>query len=789
MLSVDSPSLLLAANTGVTPARRGVWAFLAIVLGVLAARWMNDAGADGAPVSPAACFGAVCLLSAIAGLLKWRAALVLLWGAAFFVGAGAWSLRIDHAPIDPVRELLATQSDLATRSRSGGGTTSADSIPITLLGVLRADPRVYASPVTWSDDAWTPGVFTRLELRVRSASDPGARPEPVSSGGRVSVVLQGRWSDARAGDLVRVTGELRPHPGPRFDGDTDFRPRHAQADELGVLLGEACERVSAGHQVVEDESMSQRAERAWLGALGTMRRAAHAGMMLSEEKLGASDNRAAARALIAAMLLGDQSAELAPINESFARLGLIHALSISGFHMALLAGLTLLTLRLIADFGRSEYLIVGAVVGAYVLIVPADAPVVRSAAMIGAFLIASAFGRTHDRVNTLAWIACGLVLARPADVFSPGFQLSVGVTLALIWLSPWAQRMIAEPEILGVRRTPLQRLGLWLKNATTTAISTALVAWLVSAPTVIDHTGMTGPMGFVSSLVALPLLTLTLACSYLALGVGVLAALATALLPAWISPIVATPAALLWALTEWLAGASLGVASLLDRVPGGSLNWPAVPTWWTILATASVCGVLRWGRSRPLLPAIGLALSVAYIALVVWWPGLTRDEHARRVIEIDAGRGRCVVIRGDGPGVIIVDAGSTSPSTSGAIPTLAWNATRSLGGREGAVLILTRASSDRASAAARLTSRLGVRHVLVGQDFLDVAEARPSAAPARLLRELEAAGASISVMNPGDTLALDDLRAVCVEASSGEIGVRVTVNEKEVWRTAPARQR
>ena len=776
-----------------TPARRGVWALLAIVLGVLAARWMSDVSAGGEAVSPAACFGLVCLLSAIGALLPWRGAVGVLWLAAFFVGAGAWSLRIDHAPSDPLRELLASRTREATTRSDARSADNAGAIPITLVGVLRADPRVYASPESWSDVAWSPGVFTRLEVRVRRASDPGAtQREMVLSAGTVSVVMQGSWRAARAGELVRVTGELRPHPGPRLAGDTDYRPRHAQADELGVVLGSSYETISAGSDDADHEHMSERIERAWLAGLGALRRGAHAGMML-DAQTGAlhtqHDSAAGARALIAAMLLGDESAALAPINESFARLGLIHALSISGFHLALLAGLTLLVLRLIADFGRWEYAIVGAVVATYVLIVPADAPVVRSAAMIGAFLLASALGRAHDGVNTLAWIACGLLLARPADLLSPGFQLSVGVTAALLWLSPWAQRMIAEPELAGVRRSPLQRAGLWLKGAAISAVSTALVAWLVSAPTVIDHTGMTGPMGFVSSLVALPLLTLTLVCSYLALGAGVVSAGLTALVPASAASVVSAPASLLWSLTEWLASRSLDVAAMLDQVPGGTVNWPPAPTWWTILATVSVCAVFRWGRSKPLLPAIGLGISVLYIALAVWWPGLVRDDRAGRVIAIDVGRGRCVVIRGDRTGVVVVDAGSTSPSTSSAIPRLAWSATRILGAREATTLILTRASADRASAAVRVASRLGVNQVMVGQSFLDVSAARPIGAPARVLREFEQAGIRVSAMRPGDTLVVDDLRVVCVESEAGEIGVEVFAGGQEIWRSELARHK
>ncbi|MBX9737864.1 MAG: ComEC/Rec2 family competence protein, partial [Phycisphaerales bacterium] len=667
-----------------SPARRGVWALGAMVLGILGARAINAPGVLPEPISPAACFGVVCLLAALAGVMRWGVARVLLWVAMVFVGAGAWSLRVDHAPQDELRQMLSAR-EAREPSASGSGGIASDAspseraIPIAVVGYLRSDPRQYVIPPVWADVAWTPGVFTRVELAIRRVGDPGCPiADMVRSEGVVSVIVQGRFSTARAGDLVRVTGELRGHPGPANAIDTDFRPRHAQADNLGVVLAAGCERISPQDAAPDGEGLIAGSQRAWSAMLGSLRRAAEAGMMLNardgrihDEARGDADTRAPARALIGAMLLGTEGPELAPINQSFARLGLIHALSISGFHLALLAGLTLLILRLIADFGRWEYAIVAAVVGVYVLVVPADAPVIRSAAMIGAFLLAAALGRAHDRVNTLGWIACGLLLARPADVLSPGFQLSVGVTAALIWLSPWAGRMMSEPELKGVRRTPVQLAAIRIKHALVASIATALVAWLVSAPTIIDHTGIVGPMGFISSLLALPVLTLTLCCSYAALGAGLIAHAASAIAPAWMLGTINAPAVMLWSLTEWLAQCSLSIANLLDTLPGGAWAWPAMPTWWTILATVSICAALRWGRSAALAVSIGLGLSVLYVSLAILSPGTLRDAGTARLIEVDAGNGRCVVVRDDAGDGVIIDAGSTSPSNAGALPSLA----------------------------------------------------------------------------------------------------------------------
>ncbi len=761
---------------------------------------MNAPGVLPEPISPAACFGVVCLLAAMAGALRWGGARVLLWLAMVFVGAGAWSLRVDHAPQDELRQFLNAREAADAQTLAGGDGTGAAShadgaIPISIVGALRADPREYVIPPVWTDAPWTPGLFTRVELALRRAGDPGCPiSDMVRSEGVVSVIVQGRFAAARAGDLVRVTGELRGHPGPRNASDTDFRPRHAQADSLGVLLAAGCERISGDEAAPDGQGLMDSAGRAWWAMLGSLRRSAEAGMMLDggggvqHDARRDADPRAPARALIGAMLLGTEGPDLAPINESFARLGLIHALSISGFHLALLAGLTLLILRLIADFGRWEYAIVAAVVGVYVLIVPADAPVIRSAAMIGAFLLAAAMGRAHDRVNTLGWIACGLLLAAPADVLSPGFQLSVGVTAALIWLSPWAGRMMSESELAGVRRTPVQLAAIRIKHSLVASIATALVAWLVSAPTIIDHTGVVGPMGFVSSLVALPVLTLTLCCSYAALGAGLIAHAASAIAPAWMLGAISAPAAMLWTLTEWLAQCSLSIAGSLDALPGGAWAWPAMPTWWTILATVSICAALRWGRAAALAVSIGLGLSVLYVSLVILSPGALREAGTARLIEVDAGNGRCFVVRDDAGDGVIIDAGSTSPSTAGALPSMAWNALRSVGSRRASTLVLTRASADRAAAGASVARRLGVTDVLVGEGFMAASAARPQGGGSRVLADLRAMGVHVRTVAPGDELALDGVRLRFIDGGPGEMRVRVVATDGQTdWLSPEAR--
>ncbi|MCU0626289.1 MAG: ComEC/Rec2 family competence protein, partial [Gemmatimonadaceae bacterium] len=135
--------------------------------------------------------------------------------------------------------------------------------------------------------------------------------------------------------------------------------------------------------------------------------------------------------LVNALVVADVHELDDAIRTRWARAGIVHALSVSGLHVGIVAGVLALVAQAAgAAPGRAAALsFVG--VGAYVLVIGACAPAVRSAVMFGAVAAARARQRPVSPWAALALGAWIPVLVDPAVPLDLGWQLSVGGIAAL----------------------------------------------------------------------------------------------------------------------------------------------------------------------------------------------------------------------------------------------------------------------------------------------------------------------------------------------------------------------
>jgi competence protein ComEC len=231
-------------------------------------------------------------------------------------------------------------------------------------------------------------------------------------------------------------------------------------------------------------------------------------------------SRDASGVLVGSLLLGETDPELGPIEQAFTRLGLAHVLAISGFHLVVMAGVGLFLIRLAGERGALEPLALAALVLFYLLIVPPGAPVVRAGVIVLALLLAEALGRRYDRISLLGWAGGGLVVWRPADAWSLGFQLSLGLTVVLLWLGRRAHERLWGIEILGTIDRPSWALVPWVMGHAKGLISSGVLCWVVSLPLLVERTGMVSPAAVVTTVVVTPLVSLMLGVGYVAIVVG-----------------------------------------------------------------------------------------------------------------------------------------------------------------------------------------------------------------------------------------------------------------------------
>lgn len=598
-----------------------------------------------------------------------------------------WSIRTDvsgerwlHIPPVGERRLVDVEGIIAApprlRTKASGAMARFDYQPTGTSFIIRAD-RIH-------------GVHGSRPLR-----------------GGLIVNIPAYDARLRAGDRVRLQGWLMPLTPPKNPGQFNYKQ---WLNLRGVVARVVLETRGNCRILIRAE---HRPFGVWRGWRHTLQTAAASAL-----HRGLPPMSAPARGLIDAMLIGKRDAEARVLEVPFRRLGLTHLLSISGLHLAILAlGVWWLTQ---AATGRPRWatLATVAAIGGYVLILPPEVPILRSAFMTAAGALALTRGRRVSIASVLAAAALVLLIWRPWGLFSAGFQLSFGIVAALIAFTPRVSRWIWRPRLDEHAGRGWVKARRYLSDS----LAASLVAWLIALPVVIYHFQMISLGGVAWTLLTLPLTALVL-------WAGFAKIILTMLYPplgAWIAPILASPAEAMVHLAAWGA-----------QIPGVAIHTPAPSLAWALITLALIIAALS-GRfsSRP------AALTTCALACGLWLfaPSLRNfaAEHipqgpAVRVNMFAVGSGSAYLVRADGR-CLMFDCGSSSYldiTTVAIAPAL-----RSLGVRHVNTLMLSHPDLDHFSGAIELIDQFGVERVICTPYFLRAAKESPHSAEALLIEKI-----------------------------------------------------
>jgi competence protein ComEC len=138
--------------------------------------------------------------------------------------------------------------------------------------------------------------------------------------------------------------------------------------------------------------------------------------------------------LLAGILLGVDSGLPKGIQQAFKNTGTSHIIAISGFNIAIIAGI--FTALFSRWFGPRRGAAAAVIfIFLYTFLVGAEASVVRAAIMGSFGLFARQVGRRQMAINTLLAVAAIMCIVNPLFVWDVGFQLSFFATLGLILYS------------------------------------------------------------------------------------------------------------------------------------------------------------------------------------------------------------------------------------------------------------------------------------------------------------------------------------------------------------------
>ncbi|MDX1531240.1 MAG: DNA internalization-related competence protein ComEC/Rec2, partial [Rhodothermales bacterium] len=609
-------------------------------------------------------------------------------GTAVLAGGAAWLAAAQQVPPHGVEVLAARTGPL----------------PVDLFGRVAGHPEdsprgvrltLEADSASWGDGA-TP-VAGRVQVALRQPVGEAPQPYPV----------------VRAGDVLRVTGPLRPLQGRRNPADFDYGAWLARRG-IGATL--------AGYDTSTIAVLAH--------APGPAERVAVAVRAHVRTALDAHVRSDGARAVLRALLLADRGGIDPEVRDAFAVTGLMHLLAVSGLHVLLVGMLLYRLLKpLLGRLGwrwrtaeLTRLLLTLALLGGYVLVTGAPGSAVRALVMAAVLLAGTALERPPNPLNALGLAALVLLLARPMALFDVGFQLSFAAVGGIVLLLPVLESAVPE------------RWTAWKPSRWTVGMTlVSLAATLGTMPVLLVHFGRVPMAGLGLNLAAIPLTAAALASGLLCIATAGWAPAVADLSGA--SARLAADALLLvseWG-AEWLAWTSLG---------GYVRSLPLLSALIAALAALAL-----WPRPRLRWRAVGLALGLA--ALGVWLPVLHGDARpALEVWFLDVGQGDAALVRLPNGRHLLVDAGLRDAYRDAGARTVLPHL-RYLGVDRLDAVVVTHPHADHNG---------GVPAVLRGVDVAQVVHnghnsaSAPHAEAVRLAAER---GTRVRTVAAGDTLGLD----------------------------------
>jgi competence protein ComEC len=420
--------------------------------------------------------------------------------------------------------------------------------------------------------------------------------------------------------------------------------------------------------------------------------------------------------VVRALLIADTRQLPAEIRDRYARAGLVHILSISGLHVAIISGAVLLALQMMRLGRRTARWLGVAITALYVVAIGAPPPALRSGAMLAAGTLAWALQRPVSPWATLALGALIPLLVDPRTVLDLGYQLSVTGFAALIAATIWVKR--TTPEDLS---------GFTHQLYTDFMIS--CVASVASAPLVAWHFARVSLIAPITNIAAAPVVAVMQPALFLSLVLAPLGAPAE---------IVADGARLLVRALDAIAKAGAAV-------PGASITVAPSLAVACLSGAAIVCALAamaaRADRGR-------WAVWSAVCGLgVVWWPLAPTPSRGMEVHMIDVGQGDAIAIRTPAGRWIVTDAGG-GRSAGNAGPRTVLPYLRTIGG-DVALFIMTHPHDDHVGGAATLISQLAPDEVR------DAAFAGTSPSYRQALQAARAGGVAWHRIRPGDSVVVD----------------------------------
>jgi len=569
----------------------------------------------------------------ILSLPLWAALAIL--GIALRKPAGAWIACFACGVV-----AAAIRLDLPERPLAGVDLERPVEAVVRVAGHWQPDARPDTKDAGWS----APARIVRLKQDVRVTVPPV----------ELALHIPGSEEPPPYGSTLRVKGYLSRSAGFANRAAVPPGPWRLHVKSRRLMAAEE----PPGLVAALSSSLRRRVDRAYTAA--------------GPESGGERQGKALARALV----LGDASGVPLAWKRGLRVTGIYHLMSVSGVHVALVAGAVWLFTPWLPRSLR--LLLMLAAIAAYLLLVGPLPTLVRSAVMAFLAVLALLVERPPSPGNGLAWAVILLVLDSPDVVLAAGFQLTVSATVGILVVAP------------PLARRWRQRLHPWLAAA----LAASAGAELLTLPWALPRFHTVAPLAPLLNLPAVPWTGLTLGASL----VWTAAALVSPVFAGHLLP-------------------ALDAIALPFSWPSQTPPelWLSVPVLISPLAAWGLslgCGLLLLARPQQRWVRTGaLAAGLLCVGGCLWGPATSTFGRGPELAMLDVGQGDSILLR-DGSHAVLVDGGGWDRGDLGGhvlLPALLGEGVRRLD-----ALVMTHPDHDHCGGLVDIAAYLPIGEVWMG---------------------------------------------------------------------------
>ncbi len=402
--------------------------------------------------------------------------------------------------------------------------------------------------------------------------------------------------------------------------------------------------------------------------------------------------------LFAGILFGVDTGLPKRLQEAFKNTGTAHIIAISGFNIAIIAGLFFSIFKTLLQNERLGAALAVVSIFLYAFLVGGDPAVMRAAFMGSLSLFAKQIGRRNAGINTLAVVALVMSLFNPLTLWDIGFQLSFFATLGLI--------LYAEP-FSNITANLIEKISRTDNSAVIRIINDnvilTLAAQVMTIPLMMYYFNRISIVSFIANPFILPIQPAVMILGGLAVFVSLLI-LPLGQLLAWVA----------WP----FAGYTIRVVEFFDKIPNGVIVLGDVPLWIIYMTYASLLlvtfnwsAIQNWFKSAASslrAAAWTLILSLIFICMVTFWSASSKSGDGRfHLIFLEAGSADAVLIQTPQGRNVLINGGESASELSDDLGRRLPFFTRNLDW-----LILASTQENQLAALPRVTERYVPENVL-----------------------------------------------------------------------------